>query len=112
MREEEVGGGTGGEEVEVVLVAAEVGELGKEVEVALVFAGKEEEEGVDGLAVEGAVVNGGGGEDDCDDVEVFVNEEIAGVGDADAVVKASWHELFPINQQIIEDSGIPAKFVC
>lgn len=49
--EEGLAVGTTLEEADVLLVVAEVGDFGEKVEVAGVLTGKEEEEGVDGVAI-------------------------------------------------------------
>ena len=53
---------------EIFWLAAEMGELGEEVKMALVVTGKEKKESVDGLIVERAIFDGLFGEEDGDDI--------------------------------------------
>ena len=83
---------------EIFWLGAEVSELGQKMEVPLIVASEEEEEGMDWLVVEGAVFNWQFREDDSDDVVRLLKEKVAGMGDANPVREGGRHELFSVEE--------------
>jgi hypothetical protein len=76
-----------------------VGDFGEEVEVASAVAAEEEEECVDGLAVERSPLYGIFGEDDGDGIKEAAKEKVSCVGNGNAVTEGGGHEIFSIDEK-------------
>ena len=111
MVQKNVSGGAAGQEGQVSWVTAEVGYFGQKVQMAPVIAGEEEEEGMDGLAIQGAELDRLAQGDHHHRIEGFLQKEVAGVGHCDPVGERCWHEPLAIQQQLRDHLCVQAQLL-